>query len=123
MKQYIRFKDIPADEQSGVYDGDLGCVAHEDGVSCYDCVKYGKMFKIVVPSLCTGVLYDLSSFIYRVEKKEIPCYIVEGRQIGIGHHGEPIIKDVKIIHKLKVMELAKPPTVKMDPTNIQLMIK
>jgi len=122
--KYIRFKDIPPNERSSVHDGDLGVVAREEGVSCYECIEHEGVFKIVVPSLCNGVLFDLSGFLYRLEKGETPCYLVEGRQVGVGNYGEPVIRNVKIIHKLKLVELAKPaPVVKMDPTNVQLIVQ
>ena len=34
-KMYIRFKNIPDNEISGVYDGDLGKIRNELGVCCY----------------------------------------------------------------------------------------
>jgi hypothetical protein len=119
-KQFLRFKNIPNDERSCVYDGDAGVVRHEDGVSCYEFVEQNGQFKIILPSFDTGPIFDLNNFIWRVERDEIPVYIVEGEQISLGTYGEPVIKDVKIVTKLKVIELQDPaPKFKLDKTNKQ----
>jgi len=107
---YIRFKDIPSDEISGVYDGDLGKIRDELGVSCYKAVKNEDTYQIILPSLDAGCLYDLLNFIEDARKGEFPIYLIEGNEVGIGSYGEPV----------KIVELAEPkPQFKMDITNLQ----
>jgi len=117
---YIRFKDIPENEVSGVYDGDLGRIRDEEGVAVFASVQIGDTYKIVLPSLCSGVLYDLMNFTDDAKQGKLPVYLVQGREVGTGTHGEPVIKDVIIVSKLKIVETTKPiPVYKMDKTSIQ----
>lgn len=120
-KEFIRFKDIPLNETSGVYDGDLGKLRDEPGVCCFDCIKTGNSFRIILPSIDTGPLYDIQGFIWRVEKGEMPCYLISGVQVGFGTYGEPAVKDVEIIGKLTIVDkTTPPPEFKMDRRNPQL---
>jgi len=117
---YIRFKNIPEDEISNIRDGDLGVVAKELGVSCYHAVEDNGTYKIVVPSLCLGSLYDLIGFISDAQDNDVPIYLIEGNEVGVGNYGEPVVKDVLLVSQLKIMELADPkPKFKMDRTNPQ----
>lgn len=118
---YIRFKNIPKNEISGVYDGDLGKIRDEDGVSCYEAFKVKNIYQIILPSLSEGCLYDLLRFIEDAKNNKIPIYLIEGNGVGIGSYGEPLVKDILIIGRLKIMELNVPkPKFKMDRTNPQL---
>ena len=120
---YIRFKDIPENDISGVYDGDLGKIRNEKGVSCYRATK-NDYYQIVLPGLSEGVLYDLLSFIEDAKNGEIPIYLVEGNYIGKGSYGEPLIKNIYIVDELEIVELAEHnPKFKMDKTNLQFKIK
>lgn len=117
---FIRFKEIPPNETSGVYDGDLGKIRDEDGVSCYECFKENDTYKIIIPSLCIGALFDMINFIESFNSKKIPVYLVKGNKVGVGTYGEPVIKNIKKISKLKLVELANPqPIFKMDKSNRQ----
>lgn len=121
---YIRFKDIPKNEISGVYDGDCGKIRDEVGVSCYEAVKDKDIYRIILPSLDTGVFHDLMFFIEDAKNGEIPIYLVEGNYVGLGTYGEPCIKDVLVISELEIVELSEPkPEFKMDRTNLQFKIK
>lgn len=52
---------------------------------------------------------------------EIPLYLIEGNQVGIGNYGEPVVKDIKIIKRLNIVELSVPlPMLKMDRSNKQI---
>lgn len=119
--KYIRFKDIPPDERSGVYDGDLGAIRHEDGVSCYDCVSDGEKYRVVLPSLFSGALNDLLRFERQLLDGEIPAYLIEATPVGVGSYGEPVVRDASVVSELKLIEQHNPPPhFKMDRTNPQL---
>lgn len=121
---YIRFKNIPPNEISGVYDGDLGKIRNELGVSCYECYKIDNVYKIILPSLDLGCLYDLINFIESHVDNEIPVYLIDGDKVGLGTYGEPVIKNITILCELKVSQLQIPkPIYKMDKTNPQLLKK
>jgi hypothetical protein len=123
MKQYIRFKNIPTNEISNIYDGDLGIVGTELGTSCYEFVKDENYYKIILSSLEIGFLYDLIEFINDLLDNKIPVYLIEAEPVGLGTYGEPVVKNIKIIKKLDYIELAIPkPKYKMDKTNKQLTV-
>lgn len=116
---FIRFKDIPEDEISGVYDGDLGKIREEIGVSCYHFIKNGENYNIILSSVSPGFLSDLSRFLYFGDN--LPIYLIEAEQVGIGSCGEPVVKNIEILEQLEVVELVDPkPKFKMDVTNPQL---
>lgn len=120
MNTFIRFKDIPENEISGIYDGDLGRIGDECGVCCYKATKEGDFYKIVLPSLGEGVLYDLLYFLRDLS----PIYLITGDMVGIGSYGEPALKNITIIEEMECVELANPkPKFKMDKSNIQFKIK
>ena len=124
MDKYVRFKGIPKDEVSSIYDGDLGVVGHELGVSCYEFVQYGGNIKIIVPSADTGAPNDLSCFLDDFKTGKIPAYIIKANQVGLGTYGEPVVKNVEILNVLELVELHDPPPkFKQDKTNLQLRIK
>jgi hypothetical protein len=118
---FIRFKNIPENEISGVYDGDCGKIRDELGVSCYQFIQQGENYNIILSSISTGFLYDLIYFLDEFERNNIPAYLIEAEQVGIGTYGEPVVKNIKIIQELEYIELAIPkPEYKMDITNPQL---
>lgn len=122
--KYIRFKDIPPNEISNIFDGDLGIVGHELGVSCYNFKEYDDCVRIILPSICVGVIYDLLNFIEDVASGTIPVYIIEAEQVGLGTYGEPVVKNVKMVNELKMVQLQNPPPkFKQDRTNPQFVIK
>lgn len=122
--KFIRFKDIPENEISGIYDGDLGKIGEELGVSCYNITKKEDFYKIIIPSLSEGAIYDLLYFIQCAKSGEFPIYLVEGEQNGTGTYGEPTIQNVEILNELEIFEFASPkPKFKMDRHNIQFKIK
>ena len=112
---YIRFKDIPEDEISRIHDGDLGCVGEELGVSCYECIKEENYFKIVLPSLDDGVLYDLMNF------KKYPSYLITGDVVGKGNYNEPVLKNINIVGKLELVNTMEP-KFKLDKSNLCLQL-
>lgn len=118
---FIRFKNIPVNEISFIYDGDWGKIGEEIGVSCYEFIKQNKNYKIILSSISTGFLYDLIRFLNDVETEQIPVYLIEAEQVGLGNYGEPVVKNIEIVRQLNYIELANPlPKYKMDKTNPQL---
>jgi len=105
---FIRFKNIPENEISGVYDGDCCKIQDEFGVSCYQFIKQNENYNIILSSLETGFLNDLIRFIERFEKKEIPAYLIEAEQVEIGNYSDPVVKNIKIIKEIEITQLAKP---------------
>ena len=118
---FIRFKNIPENEISGVYDGDCGKIREELGVSCYQFIQQGENYNIVLSSISTGFLHDLCWFLDDFQDGKIPAYLIEAEQVGIGSYGEPVVKNIKIIKQLEYVQLTEPkPKYKMDITNPQL---
>lgn len=118
---FIRFKDIPANEISGIHDGDCGKIRDELGTSCYEFLKRGANYNIILSSISTGFLHDLCWFLDDFESGNIPAYLIEAEQVGLGGYGEPVVRNIKIISQLERVELANPkPKFKMDVTNPQL---
>ena len=124
MNLFIRFKDIPNDEISGIYDGDLGRIGNEPGTCCYECVMIDNIYRIIIPSLDEGSVWDLVSYLYEFKKGRIPAYVISGTIVGRGTYNEPALKNITIIHELKYMQLMDPPPMyKLDRTNPQFAIK
>jgi len=101
---FIRFKNIPKNEISGVYDGDCGKIRDELGTSCYQFIKNGKNYNIILSSISIGFLYDLCYFLNQFEDGKIPAYLIEAEQVGLGSYGEPVVKNINIIKKIKRIE-------------------
>lgn len=118
---FIRFKDIPENEVSGIYDGDCGKIGDELGVSCYQFIQQGNYYNIVLSSIYDGFLHDLIWFLNDFKVGNIPAFLIEAEQVGVGNYGEPVVKNIKIIKQLSWVDLVdKKPKYKMDKTNPQL---
>lgn len=106
-KRYIRFGDIPENEVSGIYRGEVK-VGEEKGVSVYDAVMLDGQWRVVLPfPLMKEVGFDLYNFIQGTEydEKEYatehkPMYLVSGDEVGRGSTNEPLLKNIKILEKL-----------------------
>lgn len=120
---FIRFKNIPENEISSVYDGDCGKIRDELGVSCYQFIQQGENYNIIVSSISLGFINDLYWFLDSFIDGKIPAYLIEAEQVGLGSYGEPVVRNIKIIRELCYIELAHPkPKFKMDITNPQIRI-
>lgn len=96
--QYIRFGDIPKNEESCVYNGDE-LIGKENGVSVYPAIidENGSIiFGLHLPVTRT-TLYTMQ---YLIEYDNRPCYLVEGDLVGTGTDGEPLIKNVRIVREI-----------------------
>lgn len=96
MKVFIRFGEIPEDEQSSIRYRSFYC-GKEPGVSVYDCVIWGDgVPQIVLPiPFLEGALNTLTWLL--IYNKDRPVYLVTGDVVGHGHDNEPLIKNVKIV--------------------------
>lgn len=105
-KFYIRIGDIPNEEKSSIYRGDV-VVGYEDGVSVYNCVETDGLYRIVMPfPLKEGqgmtyecLIQEITQCRYEIENPR-NVYLVSGIEVGKGHDNEPLIKDVKILKDL-----------------------
>ena len=101
---YIRFGEIPADETSGIYDGDLGRVGSELGVCCFDCIEMEGNFFIVIPMLKSASLnYDLEGFIESAEIGLKKIYLIQGELVGRATFNEPCLKNITILKELQLV--------------------
>jgi len=85
---FIRFKNIPENEISGVYDGDCGKIRDEN-------------YNIILSSISTGFLHDLCWFLNDFKDGKIPAYLIEAEQIGIGSYGEPVFDILSRLERLE----------------------
>lgn len=86
LPAYLRFGDWPASERSGNYiDG-----GYERGVSVYPLHVGPGGVQPEVPA--SGPVMDLWD---RLDDKSTPRYLVEGRAVGRGADGEPLLRDVR----------------------------
>ena len=105
-KFYIRIGDIPSEEKSSVYRGEV-VVGYEDGVSVYDCVETDGLYRIVMPfPLKEGqgmtyecLIQEITQCRYEIENPR-NVYLVSGIEVGKGNDNEPLIKNVKILKDL-----------------------
>lgn len=112
MKKYLRFGEIPPNEKSinfiklslndnsdFSYFLSLGLISEAYACIPADCFEMGvSVFEIdknnnpVLENEALKKDYNL-----RVNRGEVAFY-VEGRRVGTGHSGEPLIIDIKIIN-------------------------
>ena len=108
MKKYIRFGEIPQNERSGIYRGDIK-IGEELGVSVYDTIYFEGKWRIVLPenlsSKMANSLYSiLNSALQDEWKVETPCevFLVIGDEIEKGSDNEPLIRNVRILEKISL---------------------
>lgn len=96
---YIRFGDIPKDEKSKVYNGEIE-IGTEKGVSVYPAfedlegnIVLGLSLPVTKTSLYTQQ--------HLLEYDNRACYLVSGDYIGKGTDGEPLLRNIKIIREIK----------------------
>lgn len=99
MNYYIRFGDIPRNEHSGVYRGEVK-IGEEIGVSVYSAIiDEEENISLGIPLPINKDTLD--TFVHLMEYENRPCYLVTGRLVGKGSDGEPLIRNVRIIRKIK----------------------
>ena len=99
QKYYIRFGEIPKNERSSIYKGEVK-IGEELGVSVYDAVYINNYWRIVLPNkLKCEIGFDLYNFISDKNRK---IYLVMGDELSQkGSTNEPLIVNVKIIKELQ----------------------
>lgn len=99
MNYYVRFGDIPEDEESTVWFNDE-MVRKEKGVSVYHAIvdECGNVSVALTFPVTKTTLY---TFQYLIEYDKRPCYLVTGDCVGRGEDNEPLLKNVKIIREIE----------------------
>ena len=95
---YIRFGEIPIDEKSKIYRGEIE-VGIENGVSVYPAFKTNEG-NIVLGLNLPITKTTLHTQQHLIEYDNRPCYLVNGDYIGKDTDGQPLIKNVSIIEKI-----------------------
>jgi hypothetical protein len=96
---YLRFKDLPDGERSGIYSSNgEEKIGEELGVSCYKGVVIDDMVYIIMPHKQSTTYYWL---LEEYNRGKIPLYIISGDEVGKGTDDEPVLKNVKIERKIK----------------------
>lgn len=95
---YIRFGEIPTDEKSKIYRGEIE-VGTENGVSVYPAFETDEGDIVLGLSLpiTKTTLYTQQ---HLIEYDNRPCYLVNGDYIGKDTDGQPLINNVSIIKKI-----------------------
>ena len=95
---YIRFGEIPTDEKSKIYQGEIE-VGTENGVSVYPAFKTSEGDIVLGLSLpiTKTTLYTQQ---HLIEYDDRPCYLVNGDYVSKDTDGQPLIKNVSIIKKI-----------------------
>ena len=95
---YIRFGEIPTNEKSKIYRGEIE-VGTENGVSVYPAfitdggnIVLGLTLPITKTTLHTQQ--------HLIEYDDRPCYLVKGNYVGKDTDGQPLINNVSIIKKI-----------------------
>jgi len=96
---YIRFGEIPTDEKSKIYQGEIE-VGTENGVSVYPAFKTDEgdiVLGLNLPITKT-TLYTQQ---HLLEYDNRPCYLVKGDYVGKDSDGQPLINNISIIEKIE----------------------
>ena len=95
---YIHFGEIPTDEKSKIYRGEIE-VGIENGVSVYPAFKTNEG-NIVLGLNLPITETTLHTQQHLIEYDNRPCYLVKGDYIGKDTDGQPLINNVSIIEKI-----------------------
>lgn len=95
---YIRFGEIPTDEKSKIFQGEIE-IGTENGVSVYPAFKTSEGDIVLGLSLpiTKTTLYTQQ---HLIEYDDRPCYLVKGDYVGKDTDGQPLINNVSIIEKI-----------------------
>jgi hypothetical protein len=123
---YIRFGEIPTDEKSKIYRGEIE-VGTENGVSVYPAfkTKEGDIVLWLNLPITKTTLYTQQ---HLLEYDNRPCYLVEGDYVGKDTDGQPLINNVNIIekidsYKIKEEKQCEPTWSEEDEDSIDIAIK
>lgn len=110
---YIRFGEIPTDEKSKIYRGEMK-VGTENGVSVYPAFKTDEgdiVLGLNLPITKT-TLYTQQ---HLIEYDDRPCYLVKGDYVGKDTDGQPLINNVSIIEKIDSYRVKEEKADKVEP--------
>jgi len=110
---YIRFGEIPTDEKSKIYRGEIE-VGTENGVSVYPAFKTDEgdiVLGLNLPITKT-TLYTQQ---HLIEYDNRPCYLVKGDYVGKDTDGQPLINNISIIEKIDNYRVKDEKQVKLKP--------
>lgn len=94
---YIRFGDVPSNETSKIYRGEVE-IGEEKGVSVYPAFEVnGNIVLGLTLPITKSTLYTQQ---HLLEYDNRPCYLVSGDYVGEGTDGEPLIRNISIIKRL-----------------------
>ena len=94
---YIRFGDVPSNETSKIYRGEVE-IGEENGVSVYPAFELnGNVVLGLTLPITKTTLYTQQ---HLLEYDNRPCYLVTGDFVGKGSDGEPLINNVKILRRI-----------------------
>lgn len=101
---FYRFGEIPEDECSSIWNNNNEVIGKEKGVSVYEAHKnINGTYSPVLPFPTNEMAFN--DFIYNVKYFTGNKYLVTGDLLDeTGTDGEPLIKNVKILKKIIVME-------------------
>lgn len=101
---FYRFGEIPEDECSSIWNNNNEVIGKEKGVSVYEAHKnINGTYSPVLPFPTNEIAFN--DFIYNVKYFTGNKYLVTGDLLDeTGTDGEPLIKNVKILKKIIVME-------------------
>jgi hypothetical protein len=113
---YIRIGEIPKDEISRVgqhyrnhtWKARISAMVgeeipeQEEGVSVYEVQWNKEKWRWEIESGNEQMLAGLSELLFAVEEGERKAYLVQGKEVGEGEDGEPLLKEVKILQELKL---------------------
>lgn len=97
-RYYIRFGDIPENEESKIYCGEQE-IGVEKGVSVYPAYKENEDWVIGLTLPITKTSLHTQQHLLEYDNR--PCYLVTGDYVGKGSDNEPLIKNVKIVSEIK----------------------
>jgi len=112
---YIRFGEIPTDEKSKIYQGDIE-VGTENGVSVYPAFKTDEGDVVLGLSLpiTKTTLYTQQ---HLIEYDDRPCYLVKGDYVGKDTDGQPLINNISIIEKIDKYRINEEKQDKQNPAD------
>lgn len=94
---YIRFGDVPSNETSKIYRGEVE-IGEENGVSVYPAFEVnGNIVLGLTLPITKTTLYTQQ---HLLEYDNRPCYLVNGDYVGKDTDGEPLIRNITIIKRL-----------------------
>ena len=94
---YIRFGDIPENEQSNKKQN-FTTIGKEDGVSCYNVTELNDKYVPIIPIPCTeDTLCTIDYCLLESSKGERPVFLISGDLVGRGIEGEPLLRNITIV--------------------------